>query len=453
LLAEHDLVALKSPRKNDGVYKRNMNAVRERVKAAYAALGKDYPRPKQQKDKATGKLKPLSENPACDSDACMGADDYVLEQYATYSQMTKVLSADVPMLEKGIEHPIHTHFDLVESGRTSSASPNIQNPRRLAGVRECFVPRDGRVFIDADMSALELRTVAQVCMKIVGWSRLAETLNAGRDPHTALAAVMLGQSYEWVEAHLYEPEIGERRTGAKGMNFGFPGGLGAKSFPSYAWRAYKFRITEAEVAERKAEWLRAYPEFTPYHRYIRNVHEQGVTHLFSERMRGHVTFTQAANSLFQGLGADACGGALWEVTKACYVDRGSALFGARPANFMHDSITTEVEREQTHEALAEQERLMIEGAAPWLPDVPPKVDGKAMNRWSKDAARIVHNGRVMPWDVLVPGESADAYASRLGVDTSAIKKTHEAQAKTHAKYAKQRAALLERARRFAGDDF
>lgn len=442
LLVEYELV------RKDGT--RNMKNVRERVKAAYAAQGRDYPRPKQQKDKATGKLKPLSLNPACDNDACMQADDFVLEQYATYSQMTKVLAADVPMLASGLKHPIHTHFDIVESGRTSSASPNIQNPRRMAGVRECFVPRDGRVFIDSDQSALELRTVAQVCKRLVGFSKLADVLNAGRDPHTALAAVMLNQSYEWVLDHIYEPEVNERRTGAKGMNFGFPGGLGAKSFPAFAWRAYHFRITEEEVAQRKEEWLAAYPEFRPYHRFIGESYERGVTHLFTNRLRGRVTFTSAANSYFQGLGADVCGGSLWAVSRACYCDRGSALYGARPVNFMHDSILTEVDPDQAHEALQAQERLMIEGGAPFLPDVPPTVDGKSMTRWSKDAARIVFDGRVYPWAPLARGETIDDYARRIGVPSSAkgLDKSYAAQVKTFGKSDAQRAEQAKKAEEF-----
>lgn len=455
LLVDYGLVSLKSPRKNDGVYKRNMKAVRERVKAAYAAQGKDYPRPKQQKDKVTGKLKPVSQNPAIDNDACMQADDYVLEQYAKYSQMTKVLSADVPMLAGGCYHPIHTHFDIVESGRTSSASPNIQNPRRMVGVRECFVPRDGRVFIDADQSALELRTVAQVCRRIVGYSKLADVLNPsreypkGRDPHTMVAATTMAIAYDEFNRRKKETEFDNMRTMAKGMNFGFPGGLGAKSFPAFAWRAYKVRITEGEVAKRKEEWLAAYPEFRDYHRFIGETYERGVTHLFTNRIRGRVTFTSAANSFFQGLGADVCGGSLWEVTKACYAVRSSVLYGSRPVNFMHDSILTETDPEIASEALAEQERLMILGGAPYLPDVPPAVDGKAMTRWSKDAARLEYAGRVVPWSPLSDGETIDDWARRLGCGVSkSVTEAYDAQVKALRRGHAKRADEAKRAAEF-----
>lgn len=420
---------------------RDVKATRERVKSAYQRQGKDYPRPKKQKDK------PQSENPATDNDACMQADDYVLEQYAKFSQMSKVLSSDVPMLMGGIDYPIHTHFDIVESGRTSSASPNIQNPRRLTGVRECFVPREGKIFIDADESALELRTVAQVCKRVVGYSRLADVLNSGKDPHTALAAQMLGCSYEDAVKNKSDPEVDNARTAAKGMNFGFPGGLGAASFPAFAWRAYKVRVTEAQVKEYKAQWLQQFPEFRDYHKFIGETYEHsGVKHLFTNRMRARVTFTSAANSYFQGLGADVCGGALFAVTRACYVDRTSALYGSRPVNFMHDSILTETDHANAHDALAEQERLMLEGSAPFLPDVPPAVDGKAMTRWSKDAMRIKQSGRVVPWSpVLSLDETVDAFAKRCGLETDAVRGTYAAQVKALEKRAAK--AQKERERR------
>lgn len=76
-----------------------------------------------------------------DSDACNDSGDPLLEMYAEASSLGKILTNDVPALRRGMLEPIHTHFDLVETGRTSSAGPNIQNPRRIYGVRECFVPR------------------------------------------------------------------------------------------------------------------------------------------------------------------------------------------------------------------------------------------------------------------------------------------------------------------------
>jgi DNA polymerase-1 len=76
-----------------------------------------------------------------DSDACTMSGDPLLESYAEASSLKKVLSNDVAALTQGITMPIHTNFDLADTGRTTSSKPNVQNPRRLPGVRECFVPR------------------------------------------------------------------------------------------------------------------------------------------------------------------------------------------------------------------------------------------------------------------------------------------------------------------------
>lgn len=97
--------------------------------------------PRMTKGSKPGTKNPKPPAPSLDSDACKSTGDPLLEAYAELSSMKKVLSNDVKALQGGIIHPIHTHFDIAETGRTTSAGPNVQNPRRLAGVRECYVPR------------------------------------------------------------------------------------------------------------------------------------------------------------------------------------------------------------------------------------------------------------------------------------------------------------------------
>jgi hypothetical protein len=66
----------------------------------------------------------------------------------------------------------------------------------VPSVRECTRARPGRVFGSTDYAALELVTLAQVCLWICnGQSRMAEIINASGDPgllHTALGAKLLG---------------------------------------------------------------------------------------------------------------------------------------------------------------------------------------------------------------------------------------------------------------------
>jgi DNA polymerase I len=144
-----------------------------------------------------------------DSDACEASGDSLLEDYAEITFLQGTLNRDVEMLRAGTEHPVHTSFGMAASGRSTSAKPNVQNPKRrnevyrdgvlkyaLPDVRECFIPRPGKVFAQADFSGLELHTLAQVCVSLFGHSELADVLNAGLDPHTDFACQILGITYE-----------------------------------------------------------------------------------------------------------------------------------------------------------------------------------------------------------------------------------------------------------------
>lgn len=122
---------------------------------------------------------------------------------------------------------------LLDTGRASYGDVVQQLPRG-GGVRECIVARPGTVLCSCDYGGLELATHGQSCLRIVGWSRLAEAINKGVKVHDALAATFLGISYADFAAGLKGargPEIAKLyknvRQAVKPANFGFPGGMGA----------------------------------------------------------------------------------------------------------------------------------------------------------------------------------------------------------------------------------
>ena len=161
---------------------------------------------------------------------------------------------------------MHTNFGMAASGRSTSSKPNVQNPRRLPGIRECFTPRQGKVFAQGDFSGLELHTLAQTCVTLFGESHLAEVLNAGLDPHTAFAADILGISYEEA-VRRYEAgdeEVENARQTSKVANFGFPGGLGAEKLCLFARKTYGVILTEERAKELKLQWLDRWPEIAGF---------------------------------------------------------------------------------------------------------------------------------------------------------------------------------------------
>lgn len=343
--------------------------------------------------------------PKTDADVCERSGDPVLEKYAELSSLKKTLSTDVPLLEQAVRTPLKVRYEsLLATGRTSS-TPNVQNLATEVGVRECFRPRPGCVFAVADYSQFELRTWAQVCLSCLGFSKMAEVLNAGRDCHMELACRILGISYEEAYADYKNDPHGRvyyPRQASKSADFGFPGGLGIARFIDYARKNYGVALTEEKAVELKQFWQEAWPESQAYFEWINRQVEAPVPvikQLFSNRYRGDVKFTEAANGMFQSLAADAAKAAGFLIARACYVEPDSPLFGCRPVNFIHDEVLVEVpDDERAHDAAVELARLMVVGAAPFLPDVPPTAEPLLCRKWSKSAKPVYENGRLVPWD-------------------------------------------------------
>jgi DNA polymerase-1 len=341
--------------------------------------------------------------PSLDSDACKASDDLTLKEYAELTSLKAVLNKDVPALARATIYPVHTNFGLAETGRRTSSNPNVQNWRRLPGIRECFIPRPGNVFAQADYSGLELATLAQACIDLLGESALAQAINAGFDPHTELASTILRISAEEGRARRKSKDgiFDNARQTAKVANFGFPGGLGAEKLVLFARKTYGVVMTEDQARELKRQWLSRWPEMVDYFAHVNSLIGGGFAffeQLRSKRWRGGARYTAACNSFFQGLGADATAHAGWLVCKACYVEKDSPLYGARIVNYVHDEFILEAAEERAPEVAEELSRLMVLGASEWIPDVKLQAEPCLMRVWSKDAKTLRDDrGRLIPW--------------------------------------------------------
>jgi len=126
---------------------------------------------------------------------------------------------------------------LLETGRTSYDGVVQLFPRQsgyvdklteeyVPSLRECIEARPGRLFSSEDFKAGELVTHAQSCLWLVGHSELATSLLAGIDPHSQLAATVLGISYEAFLKNKKHKRFKAARQASKPFNFGRPGGMG-----------------------------------------------------------------------------------------------------------------------------------------------------------------------------------------------------------------------------------
>lgn len=357
----------------------NVKALKERVCTSYGVLleEEEWVDPDDVPKTEKGSIR-------IDGAALLETDDDVLHRFAEYAQHVALRNKDLVFLRKGLKSGrIHTRFDsLLDTGRTSSRDPNLQNLTRTPGVRECFVPSNGWKFLDVDYASAELHTLAQTCLTLFGESKLAEALNAGLDPHIMMSQRLVGiADYEEMKAH---PELKHYRQIAKAPNFALPGGMGATGLTKYA-KGMGINLEEVGFpAEVLIEaWREQWPEMRLYFNWVRKHIPLITLPCGSHRVRHTEFFTEAANYCFQGLAADGAGLAAWAIFDACYVEQDSPLYGCKPVMFVHDQFIVEAPEERAEEALVALCNVMRDSFNLVVPDVPCSVEGEIKSKWTK----------------------------------------------------------------------
>jgi DNA polymerase I len=338
--------------------------------------------------------------------------DPVLEALGESSNTRTLLSSFIPKLYKGTEVPLNVRYDVLkETGRTSSYGDlNVQNQPRKGGVRECYVPRPGFVYLDADYDSIELRCLAQSCLDIVGWSQLADRYqeDPNFDPHSYLGAQIVGWTYSYFLSALHglhgddkKREAKNARQLAKIPNFGYPGGMGADSLISFA-KGYGVSLSIDKAQELREVWIATWPEMNDFFGYISELCRggAGVVRLpRSPRVRGNAAYCAAANNYFQGPASDGMKEALFMITDESYCVKSSRLYGCRPVAQIHDQFILEAPIDTYFEAEFRLRELMIQGMRQAAtPDIPITVGVTATKRWYKDAETVRDSqGRLQIW--------------------------------------------------------
>jgi hypothetical protein len=392
-----------------------------------------------------------SDGIATGRDELSESGDELLIDFSEFLADAKHLTTYIPWLRKGLGNsgeqiPLTLRPNVLLATGRVSYSGVVQLLPRGGGIREAVVARPGHVLISSDFSALELVTHAQSCIDILGWSHLADVLNTGADAHSKLGAEMIGVPYEEVLAgkNTGDPYMIGVRTAAKAGNFTFPGGGGEVTFvlakrkedfttkapDGTEYKGVRFcllmggdevcghtKVTQwgrrhmAPTCKRciecaaiiRSSWFKAYPENRQYLRHIENLIENvgELRQHRSNRIRGGLSYCSAANSYFQGLGADATKLALRRVVYEQFCVRSSPLYGSRFILMAHDELILEVREDRLHEAAKRLESIMVQSLQEFCPDLASAcaAEPAAMKRWYKGAEPVFNSeGRLIPWE-------------------------------------------------------
>lgn len=325
-----------------------------------------------------------------------------LVSFAAWGEWRAVINKDLEVLEFGARHPIHTRYGMADTTRTTSSGPNMQNWRRLEGVRECFIPRPGHCFGFIDVGGLELGTFAQVLIWELNDRHMADMINEGKDLHRLAAAKLLGVSYEDAPDR---PEYKETRQLCKAPNFGYPGGMAAKTLIPFA-RGMGIPVEESQAEMLKRNWERTFPAGPRYLKHMRRKKNRK-TGLYDFTIPGSpgivrrgATYCSACNGHFQGLGAQAMKQAGWEIMRESWLDRTSPLYGIPMVVFIHDEFGFEIPIGKQHAVMERAREIMVRVLGRMLPDVKLDAEPVAMAYWAK-AAKTLRNekGELEIWNV------------------------------------------------------
>ncbi len=205
------------------------------------------------------------------------APDYpVVKKVLEYRMLTKLNSTYATGLGAYIAEDgrIHGRFNqtITATGRLSSTEPNLQNiPIRTemgSRIRDVFVPAEGRVFVDADYSQIELRVLASLS----GDETLIGAYSHAVDIHAVTASQVFHVPLEEVT-----PEL---RRNAKAVNFGVVYGISAFGLSE------GLSISRAEAKDYINHYFHTYPKVKQFlDRQIKDAKEKGYTTTLFGRIR------------------------------------------------------------------------------------------------------------------------------------------------------------------------
>ena len=146
----------------------------------------------------------------------------IIEELLEYRQLAKLNSTYIEGLKPYINPKtkrIHSFFHqtITATGRISSTEPNLQNiPTRFElgkRIRKIFEPENGKLYVDADYSQIELRVLAHMSED----KHMIQAFKDNQDIHKQAASKVFKTPLDEVTK--------EQRSNAKAVNFGIVYGI------------------------------------------------------------------------------------------------------------------------------------------------------------------------------------------------------------------------------------
>jgi DNA polymerase I-like protein with 3'-5' exonuclease and polymerase domains len=314
--------------------------------------------------------------------AMFAAEYPVIKKLLAYRDFSKKHSSFGPEYLRHINAltgRIHSDFyPFTGAGRYASSKPNLQQIPRDKEFRKCFKAPQGRRFVLADYSNIEMRLVAEIS----GDRALIAIFNSeDDDAHRATAAILVGLSKEQVTK-------GQRQQ-AKPVNFGFIYGMQAAKLVLYAQANYGVSLTLKQAEDFRNKFFQAYSRIAEWHEEV--LREGARSHMartLAGRLRylGEDAHNEFFNTPVQGSGADGLKAALRNVYFRMK-KYGKWNGPVKMVHHVHDEIITETPDESELVDLVKKDLSegMHDGVIQFMRKVPVKVEAESGFSWADKA--------------------------------------------------------------------
>lgn len=307
----------------------------------------------------------------------LAAEHPVIERLLEYRGLSKSLSAyGLSMLEyiNPTTGRVHANFRQIAAptGRMGCTAPSLQQIPHAREYRECFRAPEGRKFVVADFSQIEMRILADISQD----EALISAFSSNADLHRTTASQMLGVPLDQVTP--------QQRAQAKGLNYGLVYGMGAEGLSA----RINTSVAEAETLIKK--YFAAYPGVA---RWLNNAAETAIKDGRTRSAAGRLwvfrvdTTDRAQLAQLRRLGKNApIQGTASDIFKRAMKLVDDALMGtdAQIVHSIHDEVIVECDAKIAEETTQRVSDAMIAGGKEFLTRVPVLVDAKVLDNWVKD---------------------------------------------------------------------
>ena len=253
------------------------------------------------------------------------------------------------------------------TGRIISTEPNLQGVPRLPGLRSCFIPKPGYVFVIGDFSQEELRIAAEISED----ATMREAYHQRKDLHKITAGIITGKAEEDITK--------DDRQSAKAVNFGLLYGMGPSGLISYAKKNYNIELSLEDAKKFNQRFLSTYSGLAKWQKQVREKASKETRTIMGRRRLwdADTKATERYNTPIQSTAVD--------ILKTSLILLEEKIRGtdAKIVMTIHDEIVLEVlenEAEKYKKTLAES---MAEGWNSIIKSVSVEVEVKICKSWSE----------------------------------------------------------------------